>query len=200
MSPKYLSDIIPSTTRRYSSRNANNIPLVRVNNSYFMNTFFPSTITEWNTIDLSIRNSASLNVFEGRSLQFVRPLENSVFTCHNPIGIKYLTRLRIEFSHLCYHKFKHGFLDTVDPLCNCSAAIENTVHYFLHCPNFLTARNTFLNEISIVDRSIIDQDEIKIIQTFLYRSPTYSVNDNKLILDASIKYILETKRFDAPIF
>ena len=38
MLPKYLSDIIPSTTRRYSSRNENNIPLVRVNNNYFMNT------------------------------------------------------------------------------------------------------------------------------------------------------------------
>ena len=42
MSPKYLSNIIPSTTRRYSSRNANNIPLVRVNKNYFINTFFPS--------------------------------------------------------------------------------------------------------------------------------------------------------------
>ena len=42
MSPKYLSDIIPSTTRRYSSRNANNIPLVRVNKNYFIDTFFPS--------------------------------------------------------------------------------------------------------------------------------------------------------------
>ena len=89
MSPKYLSDIIPSTTRRYSSRNENSIPLVRVNNNYFMNTF-PSTITEWNKLDLSIRNSASLNVFKVRLLQFVRPLENSVFPCHNPIGIKYL--------------------------------------------------------------------------------------------------------------
>ena len=48
MSPKYLSEIIPSTTRRYSSRNENNIPLVRVKN--FMNTFFPSTITEWNKL------------------------------------------------------------------------------------------------------------------------------------------------------
>ena len=84
MSPKYLSDIIPGTTRRYSSRNENNIPLVRVNNNYFMNTFFPSTITEWNKLNLSIRNSASLNVFKGRLLQFIRPLENSVFTCHNP--------------------------------------------------------------------------------------------------------------------
>ena len=44
----------------------------------------------------------------------------------------------------------------------------------------------------------IDQDEIKIIQTFLNGKPTYSVNDNKLILDASKKYILETERFDGP--
>ena len=165
-----------------------------------MNTFFPSTITEWNKLDLRIRNSASLNVFKGRLLQFVRPLENSVFTCHNPIGIKYLTRLRLGLSNLRYHKFKHDFLDTVDPLCSCSTAIENTVHYFLHRPNFSTAQNTFLNEIAIVDRSIIDQDEIKIIQTLLYGNPTCSVNDNKLILDASMKYILETKRFDGPIF
>ena len=135
---------------------------------YTLLTFFPSTITEWNKLDLSIRNSACLNVFKCRLLQFVRPLENSVFTCHNPIGIKYLTRLRLGFSHLRYHKFKHGFLDAFDPLCSCSTAIKTTVRYFLHCPNFSTARNTFLNEIAIVDRSIIDQDEIKIIQTFLY--------------------------------
>ena len=165
-----------------------------------MNTFFPSTVTEWNKLYLSIRNSTSLHIFKGRLLQFVGPLENIVFTCHNPIGIKYLTRLRFGFSHLRYHKFTHGFLDTVDPLCSCSTTIENTAHYFLHCPNFATARNTFLNEIATVGRSIIDQNEIKIIQTFLYGNSTYSVNDKKLILDESIKYTLETKRFDGPIF
>ena len=37
MSPKNF-DINPSTTRRYASQNANNIPLLRVNNNYFMNT------------------------------------------------------------------------------------------------------------------------------------------------------------------
>ena len=100
MSPKYLSDIIPCTTRSYSERNANNILLVRVNNNYFINIFFPSTITEWNKLDLSICNSTGLNIFKGRLLQFVRPLENIVFTCHNPIGIKYLTRMRLGFSHL----------------------------------------------------------------------------------------------------
>ena len=198
MSPKYLSNIIQRITRRYSSRNANNIPLVRANTNYFMNTFLPSTITEWNKLDLSIRKSNSLNIFKSRLLRFVRPLENSVFTCHNTIGIKYLTRIRLGFSHLRYYKSKRGFLDAIDLLCGCSTGI--TVHCFLHFPNFSFGRYTFRNEIAIVDRSIIDQDDIKIIQTFLYGNPSYSVNDNKLILDASIKYILETKRFEGPIF
>ena len=120
----------------------------------------------------------------------MRPLENSAFTCHNPIGIKYLTRLRLRFSQLLYHKFKHGFLDVVDPLCSSSTANENTVHYFLHCPNFSSEQNTFLNEIAIVDRSIIDQAGIKIVQIFLYGNSTCAVNDNKLILDASISRLV----------
>ena len=134
MSPKFSSYIIPSTTRRYASRNGNNIPLVRLNSNYFMNTFFQTTISEWNKLDLSIRNSASLSKFKGRLLQFAKPCENSVYTCHNFIGIKYLKRLRLGFFHLCYHKFKHDFLDAVDPLCSHTSVIKNTVHYFLHCP------------------------------------------------------------------
>ena len=57
MSPKLFNDTIPSTTRRHASRNTNNILLVRVNNNYCMSTFFPSTITKWNKLDLSPRNS-----------------------------------------------------------------------------------------------------------------------------------------------
>ena len=64
MLPKYLSDIIPSTTRKYSSRNVDNILLVRVNNNYFTDTFSPSTITEWNKLDLSIHNSISFNILK----------------------------------------------------------------------------------------------------------------------------------------
>ena len=165
-----------------------------------MNTIFPSIITERNKLDLSIRNSTSLNIFKGKLLQCLRPLQNRVYTCHNPIGIKYLTLLRLGFGYLRYHKFKYGFLDAIDLLCSCTTAIENTDHYFLDCSNFSTARNTFLSKMKTVGRSIIDLDEIKIIQTFFYGNTVYSVNDNKFILDASIKYIMKTKRYDGFIF
>ena len=58
-----------------------------------MDTFFPSAISEWNKLDLSIRNPTSLDVFK---VQFVRPLENSVFVCHNPIGIKYKAKYKTK--------------------------------------------------------------------------------------------------------
>ena len=44
------------------------------------------------------------------------------------------------------------------------------------------------------------KNKIKIIQTFLYVHLTYSFNNNKLILDAGMKYILEAKRLERPIF
>ena len=74
-----------------------------------MNTFFPSTKTEPNKLNLSIRNSTSFNIFKSRLLPFKRPLENSVFTCHNPTGIKHLTRQRLGFRHLCYPKLNMIF-------------------------------------------------------------------------------------------
>ena len=55
MLPNYLHHMIPSTTRTCASRNVTNIHVVLVNNNYFMNTLFQSTITEWNKLDLSIR-------------------------------------------------------------------------------------------------------------------------------------------------
>ena len=66
-----------------------------------MSTFFPSRVAEWNKLELSIHNSTSLNVIKGRLLQFVKPLEKSIYTCHNPIGNKDFTRLlRLGTSHL----------------------------------------------------------------------------------------------------
>ena len=34
-----------------------------------------------------------------------------------PLGIKLLNRLKVEFSHLNKHKFRHNFADTLNPLC-----------------------------------------------------------------------------------
>ena len=75
-------------------------------------------------------------------LKFIRPSPNNFFNSHNPKGIKFITRLRLDQSHLLEHKLKSGFQDSLNPFCNCSVDIESMVKYFLHCPMHITERRT----------------------------------------------------------
>ena len=57
-----------------------------------------------------------------------------------------LTTLRLSFSHLCEHKFRHGFKDTLTPLCSCSIEAETTTHYFLRFLFYNSKQTTFIND------------------------------------------------------
>ena len=50
-----------------------------------------------------------------KNLLSVKKKENSLFCIYDPLGVKLLTRL--EFSHLNMRKFRHGFSDTINPMC-----------------------------------------------------------------------------------
>ena len=103
--------LIPDRVKFYSTQSSqiDNISNIKTRSNFFRNSFFPSTITEWNKLDRDIRNSDSLNVFKLSLLKFVRPVANSVFEINNPYGSKLLTRLRLGLSHLRYPKFRHSF-------------------------------------------------------------------------------------------
>ena len=99
-SPAYLFNLIPARNTHYSLRTSDNIPCFNTKHSFFKNSFFPSTIIEWNKLDLILRKCDSFNVFKKEILKFIRPSSNSFYNCHNPIGIKYITRIRLGLSHL----------------------------------------------------------------------------------------------------
>ena len=124
------------------TRHKNGVPLFNVKHDYFKNSLFPSTVIEWNKLDSSIRNSESLALFKTRILVFIRPSTNNTFQCYNPKSLKLITRLQLGLSHHRFHKFKHSFQDTLNPICNCGT-VETTVHYLFHCPNISNERPTF---------------------------------------------------------
>ena len=164
------------------------------------NYFFPSAIKEWNKLDVSIRKSESLMLFKKHLLEFIRPKPNSIFDINNPIGIKYLTRLRLGLSHLKEHKFRHCFQDSVDPLCNCGNGIESTKHFFLHCVNFNTQRKTLFDKLNNIDNSILAKNDDIITEIILFGQQNVDNNLNRLILNASIDFILSSERFSGPLF
>ena len=165
-SPTYLLNLIPVSSRSYFTRYTKNVPSFKVRHDFFENSFFPSTAIEWNKIDKNIRKSESLNIFKKTILKFIRPSQNRVYNCHNPKGMKLLTRLRVGLSHLREHKFKHSFQDTLNPICNCGEDIEFTSHYLFHCPDYLEERKILLNTISCIVPNIFDLNNGQLTKSF----------------------------------
>ena len=185
------------SNRSYFTRYVENIPSFKVRHDFFKNSFFPSTAIEWNKIDKNIRKSESLNIFKKSILKFIRPSQNRVYNCHNPTGIKLLTRLRVVLSHLREHKFKHSFQDTLNPICNCGEDIETKNYIKI---SLKKERKTLLNTISCIIPNIFDFNNDQLTEILLYGKEDLDNINNTSILDATINYLIETKRFNAQLF
>ena len=117
--------------------------------------FYPYSVKQWCALSKEIRNILSGNKFKETIISFIRPKENSVFAIHNTKGLKRLTWLRLNFSHLSEHKFRHDFRDTVDPMCKCGLETETTLHFLLWCRLYSTIRTELLVDISTVNLSLM---------------------------------------------
>ena len=198
-SPDYLFKILPRIRRAYNTRNVDYIPCFNSRHNFFRNSFFPSTLIEWNNLDIDIRNSESYAIFKKSILRFIRPSENPIFNCLNSGGIKLITRLRLGFSHLREHKFRHNFQDSLNPICSCGENIETTTHYLLHCPNYLNERMSLWNNLQNIDENILDRSYSRLSEILLFGDSSFNEAKNTSILNATIQYIYDTKRFDVPL-
>ena len=145
--PKYLTDLIPKREIGYNIRNRNK-SFFHCRTESFKNSFFPYTIEAWYSLDPSIINSNSLEVFKSKLLAFIRPVQRSIYNVFNPQGLKFLTRLRLGLSHLNEHRFRHNFKDCINPLCCGSLEGENTLHFFLYCQHYSTFRMGLMNKVN----------------------------------------------------
>ena len=75
--PQYLSKLIPGKTSSYVTRNAGNISLFNINYNFNKNSFFPSTITEWNNLDSNLQNSENFVILKNYILKLIRPKPNT---------------------------------------------------------------------------------------------------------------------------
>ena len=131
--------------------------------------------------------------------RLLRPSSNYFYNCHNPIGITYITRIRLGLSHFREHKCKHSFQDSINSMCNSGNDVESVIHLFLHCPLYINARCTLLNSLSEIDHKLLDSTNSSLTQTLLFRNSSLTTNDNTKIINLIIDFVLSTKRFDVPI-
>ena len=197
--PNYLINLIPKCEKTIRTRNSH-IPTYHCRTDCFKFSFFPATLSDWFNLDPSSRNSESISSFKSKLLSFIRPVQSNFYNIFDPQGLKLLTRLRLGFSHLNEHRFRHNFQDCINPLCSCSLEIEDTSHYLLHCHNFSRYRIDLMNSVNSVRdhfESLSDSSKRDIL---LYGDSRLDTNKNKFILVAAINYIKHSERFSGSLF
>ena len=110
-----------------------------------------------------------------------------------------MTRLRLGYSHLLERKLKHSFQDSINPLCNCGYEVEFTVHFFLHCPLFTNKRSTLFSSLRNLDSKLFDNTDSLLTNILLFGKESLNIDQNTAILNATLEFIISTKRFDEPL-
>ena len=110
----------------------------------------------------------------------------NVFHVSRLKGLIILTRPCTDDSHLREHKFKHSFLDTLNPTCIHGFDIETMNHFFLHSLRFTIERENLLLKIERIIPDIFRKTDTSIISIFLYGDPSFSAELNFNILSSSI--------------
>ena len=119
----------------------------------FKRTFFPYFINEWNKLTVGIKYAKSIHIFKKSIVSEKK--ENLLFGIYDPLGVKLLTRLRLQFSQLNGHKFRHAFSDTINPMCGCGTEIETTEHFLLCCQFYSTQRLELFEKLEKVEPNFL---------------------------------------------
>ena len=123
-------------------------------------------------------------------------LKKSIFNIHDLKGIKLLTQLRVEFSDLRNHRYRHNF-HCLSPSCLCKTGNEDNEHFLLHCPRFSSQRRVLLDQVSkSVDIDIMRLSSRELCNLLLYGHSDNNIVTNRIIIESTLNYIKTTKRFD----
>ena len=150
-----------------------------------------------NCLVLRLRNSMSC--FQEKTLVNNPPPAKSVYGIHGPKGLSHLTQLRVGLSKLKFHKFKHNFRDTINPMCPTNDGTEDTEHFLLLCPSCDVQRRDLLAGIAELLRPFVQITNLSndaLTQLLLYSDQHLSYDLNKNILQLSLRFIHETGRFN----
>ena len=125
----------------------------------------------------------------------IRPLRRSYFNVTDKVGLRRLAQLRVGLSDLRDHRKNHHFLNCPVATCACSQGNETTEHFLLECNRFSTERVVLMASLS---QALPNTDLTAfplLSDVLLYGSDKSSFYTNTDILNATISYIISSKRF-----
>ena len=197
--PDYTRCPIPTLhTSHYNLRRHISIGQICARTRSFKSSFYPNCLLERERLDPEIRQSSSVNIFKQKLLSIIRPPPKPVYNIYDPKGLSILTQLRVGLSKLNFHKFRHNFEDTLNPLCPSNDGVEDTEHYMLFCHTYDVQRCCLLGRVNaiLLSHGLANPSNNELVDIILYGHKHLSLTSNASILTATLEYIKATKRFE----
>lgn len=187
LAPSYLKDLLPPQVfdlSEYPLRNSDNYVIPRFRLSLTNSSFLPSTLRNWNTLDLNVRNSSTYSVFK-RAVRD-KQIDTSSWFSYGERKLNIIhTKLRYDNSGLNYDLYRFNLTD--NPGCTCGFPCENSFHFFMECPLYTQIRRNLFFVLSIYGNI-----DLKVI---LHGNIDLTINQNKDIFKAVQVYIKNSERF-----
>ena len=109
-----------------------------------------------------------------------------------------LTQLRVGLSKLNFHKFRHNFEDTLNPLCPSNDGVEDTEHYMLFYHTYDAQRCYLLGRVNgiLLSHGLANPSNNELVDIILCGHKHLSFTSNASILTATLEYIKATEHFE----
>ena len=118
LAPDYTMVPIPQLHQsHYSLRKRDVVGQIMARTEKFKSSFYPYCLREWNDIEPELRLAPSVAIFKKKILSIIRPRANPVFGIHDPIGLSFLTQIRVGLSKLNFHKNSNTILGILLAQC-----------------------------------------------------------------------------------
>ena len=92
-------------------------------------------------------------------------------------------------------KFKHGFNDTINPICIC----EPINHFFPHYPEYCEAWQTLFDNNQSFDKMLLSQNKSSLTHLTLSDDPKHNSSVNAFILNLAIYLLWSSGRLNGPL-
>jgi hypothetical protein len=148
LAPQYLRQACPplvGTLTDYNLRNAGNIVIPPGRLTSYFNSYMPSSIRLWNTLDRGIRNRQSLDSFKYHLKKSKSLKKIKLYSKFNGAKAVNHTRIRLGLSGL--KSQRHDYNHVLYPTCDyCGAKKEDAMHYLLQCRIYADMRTVLLEK------------------------------------------------------
>ncbi|KAK6183707.1 hypothetical protein SNE40_011134 [Patella caerulea] len=192
--PQYLTDLVPdmvSQNNNYDLRNSQDLSQSLIRLSAYQNSFFPSTVKLWNSLDLQLRQLPTFSLFKKklREVYYQNAKVPTYFTCGDPYLNILHCRLRNKCSALNGDLFHVNLVD--NPACSCGYDIENANHFLLSCSKYNMHRDAMIAELKMLQLD----DSLLNVDLLLFGNDLLNYESNIHIFLHVQRYIKNTGRF-----